>query len=105
MERALQGSTTADEDAFARRMVEVYGSPENLERLRRARTLGRELGGYTAVQIALAWLLHKPFPVIPVVGPRTLDELYSCVRATEIRLTEAQRAWLSLEPTVDTTTP
>jgi aryl-alcohol dehydrogenase-like predicted oxidoreductase len=98
---ALQGASLADEDAYSRRMVEVYGTPENLERLRRARALSKELGGCTAVQVALAWLLHKPFPLIPVVGPRTLAELHSCVEATAIRLTADQCAWLNLEPAPD----
>ena len=56
-------------------------------------TVGSLLG------VALAWLLHKPFPLIPVVGPRTVAELRSCVEATTIHLTADQRAWLNLEPT------
>jgi len=98
MQAALRGESIADQDAYTQRMVEVYGTPENLERLRRARALGEELGGRTAVQVALAWLLHKPFPLIPVVGPRTPDELRSCVEATTIRLSADQCAWLNLEP-------
>jgi aryl-alcohol dehydrogenase-like predicted oxidoreductase len=54
------------------------------------------LGGYSAVQIALAWLLHKPFPRLPIVGPRNEAELLSCVEAASIQLTEAQCAWLNL---------
>jgi aryl-alcohol dehydrogenase-like predicted oxidoreductase len=98
MRAALEGRSIVGEDAFTRRMVEVYGTAENLERLRRARALGEELGGYTAVQVALAWLLHKGFALIPVVGPRTPDELRSCVEATVIHLTAEQCAWLNLEP-------
>ncbi len=94
-EHALQGGEVVDPDPFTQRMVEVYGTRDNLERLQRARELGEKLGGYSAVQIALAWLLHKPFPVVPVVGPRTRDELASCVRATEVRLTKDQCQWLS----------
>jgi aryl-alcohol dehydrogenase-like predicted oxidoreductase len=86
------------EDPFLQRMIEVYGTAENLERLRRARVLCEGVGSCTAVQVALAWLLHKPFPVIPVVGPRTLTELRSCVEATTIQLSAEQCAWLNLEP-------
>jgi len=85
-------------DPFHTRMTEVYGTADNRERLRRAKRLGESLGGYSAVQIALAWLLHKPFPVIPVVGPHTPEELRSCVAAAGIRLTRAQCRRLSLEP-------
>ena len=99
IERLLQGGAgTVDQDLFAQRMAEVYGTRDNLVRLRRAEALGAELGGYSAVQVALAWLLHKPFPVLPVVGPRTEDEVASCVQATEIRLTGDQCEWLSGTP-------
>ena len=97
MRAALQGQSIEDQDGHTRRMVEVYGAPENLERLARARALGRELGGYSAVQVALAWLLHKPFSLIPVIAPRTVAELHSCVEATAIHLTAGQCAWLNLE--------
>ena len=93
---AMQGGSV-DADATTRRMVEVYGTEDNLERLRRAEKLGEELGGYTAIQIALSWLLYKPFALIPIVGPRNRAELASCVDASSIQLTEAQCAWLNLE--------
>jgi aryl-alcohol dehydrogenase-like predicted oxidoreductase len=94
----IKRGTSDGTDAFMQKMVEVYGTADNLERLRRAQELGERLGGYSVVQIALAWLLHKPFTLIPVVGPRTRAELRSCVEATSIQLTKAQRRWLSLEP-------
>jgi aryl-alcohol dehydrogenase-like predicted oxidoreductase len=97
MRVAARGEAIDNKDAFTRRMVEVYGTPDNLERLRRARGLGAELGQVSAIQIALAWLLHKPFPLLPVVGPRTPEELASCVDACSIQLTPAQCAWLNLE--------
>jgi aryl-alcohol dehydrogenase-like predicted oxidoreductase len=92
----MRGRPNDAEDAFTRRMVEVYGTEDNLERLRRARELGERLGGYSAVQVALAWLLHKPFPLLPIVGPRTRAELASCAAAVSIQLTKAQCAWLNL---------
>jgi aryl-alcohol dehydrogenase-like predicted oxidoreductase len=36
--------------------------------------------------VALAWLLHNPAVTAPIVGPRTLEQLESAVRATEIVL-------------------
>ncbi len=97
MRAAAQGEAIDSENASTRRMVEVYGTQDNLERLRRARELGAELGRVSAIQIALAWLLHKPFPLLPVVGPRTPAELASCVDACLISLSPAQCAWLNLE--------
>ena len=93
---AAQGQARTAADAFTRRMLEVYGNEANLERLRRAQELGRRMGGHSAVQVALAWLLHKPFPLVPIVGPHTPAELASCVDATAIQLTAAQCQWLDL---------
>jgi aryl-alcohol dehydrogenase-like predicted oxidoreductase len=38
--------------------------------------------------VALAWLLSNPAVTAPIVGPRTVEQLESSVRATEIRLDE-----------------
>jgi aryl-alcohol dehydrogenase-like predicted oxidoreductase len=93
--------TSADlpkpDDAFYRRMLEVYGTDENCERLRRAEQVGKAKGGYSAVQVALAWVIHQPFRVFPLIGPHTVEELDSCVKALEIGLSEAECRWLNLE--------
>jgi aryl-alcohol dehydrogenase-like predicted oxidoreductase len=46
--------------------------------------LGREPG-----EVALAWLLHQPTVTAPIVGPRTMDQLDSAVRALDLELDEA----------------
>jgi aryl-alcohol dehydrogenase-like predicted oxidoreductase len=84
-------------DSFTRRMIKVYCTDENFERLDRAKKLGERKGGYTAVEVALAWLLHKPFPIVPIVGPHTRGELASCVKAISLTLTESEIKWLNLE--------
>ena len=84
-------------DGFSQRMVQVYGSAENTERLRRAGELGQKKGDYTAMQVALAWLLHKPFPLVPLIGPHTEEELLSCLAATRLELSEEECRWLNLE--------
>lgn len=85
------------EKTFASRMLRVYGTDENFERLKRARELGARKGGYTAMEVGLAWLLHRRFPVAPVVGPHSPEELASCVRATSLELNEEELRWLNLE--------
>lgn len=85
------------ESAFGQNMQRVYVTDENAERRRRAAELGERKGGYTATEIALAFLLHKPYPLVPVVGPRSRAELTSCVRATSLELTPAEVQWLALE--------
>ncbi|GAA3126214.1 aryl-alcohol dehydrogenase-like predicted oxidoreductase [Kribbella aluminosa] len=64
---------------------------ETLEKLRPqieeyeafADELGHEPG-----ELALAWLLHQPAVTGPIVGPRTMEQLESAVRAVDIKLDE-----------------
>ena len=85
------------EKTFMSRMLRVYGTGENFERLERARELGERKGRYTAMEVSLAWLLHKRFPVVPVVGAQSPEELASCARATSLGLSEEEIGWLNLE--------
>ena len=86
------------EDWFTKRMYEVYCTDENFKRLRRAKDLGEKKGGYSAVQVALSWVLHKPYPVVPIVGPHSKKNLISCIKATSLKLSESEIEWLSFEP-------
>jgi aryl-alcohol dehydrogenase-like predicted oxidoreductase len=61
--------------------------------LERYEALCRELGEEPAT-VALAWLLHNPVVTAPIIGPRTMEQLESAVRATEITLDEATLASL-----------
>ena len=44
--------------------------------------------GHPPGEVALAWLLHNPIVTAPIVGPRTVEQLESAVRATSIKLDE-----------------
>jgi aryl-alcohol dehydrogenase-like predicted oxidoreductase len=55
-------------------VARVYDSAANRERRRRAREVGRRLG-LSAAQVALAWVLHQPYPVYAAVGVRTVAQL------------------------------
>ncbi|NIK58233.1 aryl-alcohol dehydrogenase-like predicted oxidoreductase [Kribbella shirazensis] len=44
--------------------------------------------GHEPGELALAWLLHQPAVTGPIVGPRTMEQLESAVRAVEIKLDE-----------------
>jgi aryl-alcohol dehydrogenase-like predicted oxidoreductase len=77
-------------------MVRVYYNDDNFERLRRAQALGEQRGA-SAIQIALAYVLHQPFPIFPLIGPRTPDELTSSLGGMEIELSDEQVRWLNLE--------
>jgi aryl-alcohol dehydrogenase-like predicted oxidoreductase len=44
--------------------------------------------GHPSGEVALAWLLHNPVVTAPIVGPRTIEQLESAVRAASIQLDE-----------------
>jgi aryl-alcohol dehydrogenase-like predicted oxidoreductase len=77
-------------------IARVHESAENRERLRRARALAARQGA-TASQVALAWVLHQPFPTYALVGPRSVAELRESVAALDLDLTPAESRWLDLE--------
>jgi len=58
---------------------------QNRETLEAYENLCREIGE-TPATIALAWLLHNPVVTAPIIGPRTIEQLESAVRATEVTL-------------------
>jgi aryl-alcohol dehydrogenase-like predicted oxidoreductase len=77
-------------------VARVYESPENFERLRRARELA-DRNGTTANDVALAWVLHQPFPTYAIIGPLTVEELRTSVEALDVELTPDEVRWLDLE--------
>lgn len=76
-------------------LVRCYYSDENFERLRRAEKIGAEFG-VAATAIALAFVLHQPFPTFPLFGPRSIAETRSSIDALKVRLTPEQVAYLDL---------
>lgn len=44
--------------------------------------------GHPPGEVALAWMLHNPAVTSPIIGPRTMEQLESAVRATELKLDE-----------------
>ena len=61
---------------------------EKREQLEAYEGLCREIG-HPPGEVALAWLLHQPIVTAPIIGPRTMEQLESAVRATDIELDEA----------------
>jgi aryl-alcohol dehydrogenase-like predicted oxidoreductase len=70
---------------------------EALEKLRpqieQYEALADELG-YEPGDVALAWLLHQPAVTGPIVGPRTMEQLESAVRAVDVKLDDKALAKL-----------
>lgn len=63
----------------------AYDCPENRERLRVVNRAAAELGA-TPNQVALAWLLGQPFPVIPILGTTNPDHLRDALGALDVTL-------------------
>jgi aryl-alcohol dehydrogenase-like predicted oxidoreductase len=53
--------------------------------LERYEGLCQEMGEEPST-VALAWLLHNPVVTAPIIGPRTVEQLNSAVRATELKM-------------------
>jgi aryl-alcohol dehydrogenase-like predicted oxidoreductase len=65
--------------------AESFDSPANRRRLLRAIDLAEEKG-CTANQLALAYLLHQPFPIYPIIGTGDPDHAREALGATRITL-------------------
>ncbi len=77
-------------------MVRVYYCEDNWERLRRAAALARAKGA-TATEVALAYVLHQPFPTSAIIGPLTLEELRQSASALRLALSADEVGWLGLQ--------
>jgi len=76
-----------------RELVETWYNDQNFGRRDRAIELAQQLGK-SPIHIALAYVLAQPFPSIPLIGPRTLNELDDSLQAFDIKLTPEQVKWL-----------
>jgi aryl-alcohol dehydrogenase-like predicted oxidoreductase len=72
-----------------------YISDENFERMRRA----EEVGGaknVTVRQVALAYVLLQPFPIVGLIGPSSVVHLESALDALDVELTPDEIEYLDL---------
>lgn len=74
-------------------IVRVWYSDRNFVRRDRAIEFAQKLGRHP-IHIALAYVIAQPFPVIPLIGPRTIAELEDSLSALDIALTDEQVKWL-----------
>jgi aryl-alcohol dehydrogenase-like predicted oxidoreductase len=58
-----------------------------LEKIKRYEDLCRRLGEEPAV-VALAWLLRNPVVTAPIIGPRTMEQMESALRAVKLELSD-----------------
>jgi len=77
LEKHASGRRTEEE--FSRRI------DDKREQLERYEGLCRGIG-HPPAEVALAWLLYNPIVTAPIIGPRTIEQLESAVRAAAIEL-------------------
>ena len=86
LEKEAQGRRASEQ---AQKNIKKY-RPQ----LTRYEALCREAGEKPA-DIALAWLLHNPAVTAPIIGPRTMEQLESSLRALEVNLSDEILAQLN----------
>ena len=74
---------------------QAFCNEENFRRLDRVRELAAERGK-SVPQIALAWILHQPLNIFPIVGGETAEETQANLHALDLQLTGAELDWLNL---------
>jgi predicted dehydrogenase/aryl-alcohol dehydrogenase-like predicted oxidoreductase len=82
------------EDRSDEELVRCFYSDENFRRLDRARELAAAKG-VEPTAIALAWLLHQPYPVFPLIGPRHISETRTSLPGLSVTLTDEEVAYLT----------
>lgn len=68
-------------------LTERYGNSLSYKRRQVAVELAQEKG-YSANQVALAWMIHQPFNVFPIAGSNSLAKMDDSLKAGEIELTD-----------------
>jgi aryl-alcohol dehydrogenase-like predicted oxidoreductase len=77
-------------------VVRWYHYKANFARLARARELA-EAKGVTVAQVALAYVLQLPPPMVAIAGALTHEEMASALAAADIVLQDSEMKWLNLE--------
>lgn len=76
-------------------VMEPYTGPDTEARLAVLTEVAAEVG-VTPNQLVLAWLLHQQNPtIVPLIGPRTLEQYDAALPALDVKLTEDQLARLT----------
>jgi aryl-alcohol dehydrogenase-like predicted oxidoreductase len=82
------------EDRSDEELVRCFYSDGNFDRLDRARELA-SARGVEPTAIALAWLLHQPYPVFPLIGPRQISETRTSLPGLGVTLSAEEVAYLT----------
>ena len=87
-------STSRGFFALGGKAPENYVNELSLQRYSRVAELATRKG-VTPNQIAVAWLLHQPFPVIPILGTKDPQHMRDALGALSVSLTRDEVTYLS----------
>jgi aryl-alcohol dehydrogenase-like predicted oxidoreductase len=85
-----ESTIRAETDEFGHTL---YGGPGDWEIVEAVRAVANERG-VTMAEVALAWLLSKPYVTAPIVGATKLPHLDTAIRSVELKLTDDEVARL-----------
>jgi aryl-alcohol dehydrogenase-like predicted oxidoreductase len=71
-----------------------YPLQQNLARFERISQVSQE-NGLTITQVVLGFLLSQPFTVVPIIGPRRIDQLKDSMSAADVLLNPRQIGLIS----------
>ncbi|MFF2277126.1 aldo/keto reductase [Agromyces sp. NPDC058126] len=97
---AVTAYSPLHQGAFTRNDKKLWGGvnhPTTHARIALLREVARDVGA-TPNQVALAWLLGREVPVIPVAGPSSVAQLEEVLGAAELDLDPEVRARLDADP-------
>jgi len=77
-------------------LVNSWYSDDNFQRKARVYELAKKLN-VQPISIALAYVLHQPFPTFALIGPRSLAETRTSMEGLSVKLSPDQVKWLNLE--------
>ena len=83
-------------EIFDKPTLKGYCHPVNFRRLERVEILAAEKG-MTVPQVALAWIMHQPLNLFPLIGAMSPEEMAQNIAALHMPLTDTEAAWLNLE--------
>jgi aryl-alcohol dehydrogenase-like predicted oxidoreductase len=93
--RFSRDNLSQKEEYFDKLVVDSYAVDENFQRLDRVQVLAAEKD-MTVPQIAMAYVMSAPMNIFALIGSRTAEEFAANLRASAVRLTPEEMAWLEL---------
>lgn len=85
------GGSQAKDARYSNEMMKhMQASGERADRIVAAVKQVSQQTGRSAAQIAIAWLLHRDQPIIPIIGTRKMSQLQDNLAALEVKLTGDQ---------------